>query len=96
MPTTDVMSSALATQLSSRVTPPDTCHFHVFLDVNNLIPVVLYDVDTAERIMSMATNEDEPSHPFLQRIQLVGPNKYKVQAMGQVDDGAMWNCISQK
>ena len=46
--------------------------------------------------MSMATNEDEPSRPFLQRIQLLGPNKYKVRATGQVDDGAMRNCISQK
>jgi hypothetical protein len=34
--------------------------------------------------------------PFLQRIQLLGPGEAIVRATGQVDDGAMKNCISKK
>ncbi|KAJ6522903.1 hypothetical protein B0H19DRAFT_875381, partial [Mycena capillaripes] len=33
--------------------------------------------------------------PFLQRIQLLGPHGEVVRATGQVDDGAMRNCISR-
>ncbi|KAJ7114206.1 hypothetical protein C8R43DRAFT_840174, partial [Mycena crocata] len=34
--------------------------------------------------------------PFLQRIQLLGPNGEVVRATAQVDDGAMKNCISKR
>ncbi|KAJ6477606.1 hypothetical protein C8R45DRAFT_833381, partial [Mycena sanguinolenta] len=34
--------------------------------------------------------------PFLQRIQLLGPSGAIVRATGQVDDGAMKNCISRR
>ncbi|KZP33358.1 hypothetical protein FIBSPDRAFT_680313, partial [Athelia psychrophila] len=36
------------------------------------------------------------SRPFLQRVQLIGPTGYAVRATGQVDDGAMRNCISKQ
>lgn len=37
----------------------------------------------------------EKAAPFLQRIQLQGPKNEIVRATGQVDDGAMRNCISK-
>ena len=60
-------------------------------------PILWYDSDTSTRILAMTTTEkDKHSLPFLQRIQLTGPGDYVVQATGQVDDGAMRNCISKK
>lgn len=60
-------------------------------------PIFRYDNDTSTRILAMATTkDDEHSLPFLQRIQLTGPGDYIVRATGQVDDGAMRNCISKK
>lgn len=59
--------------------------------------VLLYETDTAAAIMSMTTpDKTKRSAPFLQRIQLVAPDGYPVRATGQVDDGAMRNCISKK
>ena len=60
-------------------------------------PILLYDTDTSDLINSMATKPDnERSTPFLQRVQLLGPGNYLVCATGQVDDGAMRNCISKQ
>jgi hypothetical protein len=60
-------------------------------------PVLWYNSDTTTRILAMANTENEErSLPFLQRIQLAGPGDYTVRATGQVDDGAMRNCISKK
>ncbi|GLB40100.1 hypothetical protein LshimejAT787_0706100 [Lyophyllum shimeji] len=59
--------------------------------------VLAYDVPITETIhhISSTTREDSlTSKPFLQRIQLEGPNNEIVRATGQVDDGAMRNCIS--
>ena len=56
----------------------------------------MYNVPTSDRILLMS----EPKHntnkpkPFLQRIQLKGKRGTVVRATGQVDDGAMRNCIS--
>lgn len=59
--------------------------------------ILLYDTDTAARILTMASlSDEERSLPFLQCIHLMGPRNYSVQATGQVDDGAMKNCISKK
>ena len=72
------------------------------LDVNpratlNRSHVLLYDTDTAARILTMASLPDgERSLPFLQRVHLMGPGDYSVRATGQVDDGAMKNCISKE
>ncbi|KAJ7665819.1 hypothetical protein B0H14DRAFT_3539497 [Mycena olivaceomarginata] len=41
-------------------------------------------------------NDEVHTAPFLQRIQLLGPGEAIVRATGQVDDGAMKNCISKK
>ena len=58
--------------------------------------VLLYETDTSTLINSMAVKPDEErSLPFLQRVQLAGPGDYSVRATGQVDDGAMRNCISK-
>ncbi|KAF6745219.1 hypothetical protein DFP72DRAFT_1077813 [Ephemerocybe angulata] len=47
--------------------------------------------------MSMNTGDAEKgTTPFLQRIQLKGPKGVIVRATGQVDDGAMRNCISKE
>ena len=80
----------------SRTSADTSPRTHVFPLNNNLTPVFLYDVDTSERIMSMAENKEGHSRPFLQRVQLIGPSGYPVRATGQVDDGAMRNCISQE
>lgn len=59
--------------------------------------VYQYETDTENRIMSMATSlTTGRSRPFLQRVQLIGPTGYAVRATGQVDDGAMRNCISRQ
>jgi hypothetical protein len=58
----------------------------------------MYNAPTSERILQMTEpkNEEERSKPFLQRIQLKGKKGTIVRATGQVDDGAMKNCISWK
>lgn len=43
--------------------------------------------------MSIDDNETETA-PFLQQIQLIGRDGVVIRATGQVDDGAMRNCIS--
>ena len=56
----------------------------------------MYNVPTSERILQMAepkSNIQKPK-PFLQRIQLKGKSGTIVRATGQIDDGAMRNCIS--
>lgn len=46
--------------------------------------------------MQMGTEQDnESTKPFLQRIQLKGPQNVIVRATGQIDDGASKNCISK-
>ncbi|PPQ91968.1 hypothetical protein CVT25_004441 [Psilocybe cyanescens] len=75
-------------------------------DVTDKKPVVLttplinsvlqYTVPTLARILSMSASEDnKKSLPFMQRIQLIGGTGTVVRATGQVDNGAMWNCISK-
>jgi len=59
--------------------------------------ILLYNSNTSTRILVMAnTEDDDHSLPFLQRVQLTGPGDYMVRATGQVDDGAMCNCISKR
>ena len=55
----------------------------------------MYNAPTSDRIllMSESENEEKPK-PFLQRIQLKGKKGTIVRATGQIDDGAMKNCIS--
>jgi hypothetical protein len=63
----------------------------------NHTPVLLYDKDTSDQIFLMATTAtEERSKPFLQRTQPTGPDNYVVRATGQIDDGAMRNCISKR
>ena len=55
----------------------------------------MYNVPTSERILRMIEpGSEEKPKPFLQRIQLIGKTGTIVRATGQVDDGAMKNCIS--
>jgi transposase InsO family protein len=55
----------------------------------------MYNVPTSEIILQMSdSNNKERPKPFLQRIQLIGKKGTIVRATGQVDDGAMRNCIS--
>ena len=56
----------------------------------------MYDVPTSERILQMAEpkNNIQKPKPFLQRIQLKGKSGTIVRATGQIDDGAVRNCIS--
>jgi hypothetical protein len=56
----------------------------------------MYNVPTSERILQMSepTDSTEKPKPFLQRIQLMGKKGSVVRATGQIDDGAMRNCIS--
>jgi hypothetical protein len=56
----------------------------------------MYNAPTSERILQMSdpTNRNEKSKPFLQRIQLIATTGTIVRATGQIDDGAMKNCIS--
>lgn len=54
----------------------------------------MYNVPTSARILQMTEpGSKEKPKPFLQRIQLKG-KKGTVRATGQIDDGAMRNCIS--
>ena len=63
----------------------------------NRTEILLYNEDTSDRILSMtSTPDEERSKPFLQRVQLIGPGDCIVRATGQVDDGAMRNCISKR
>ena len=63
----------------------------------NRTEILLYDEDTSDRILSMtSTPDEERSKPFLQCVQLIGPGDCIVRATGQVDDGAMRNCISKR
>jgi transposase InsO family protein len=56
----------------------------------------LYDAPTSDRILQMSDpkSHSEKSKPFLQRIQLKGKKGSVVRATGQIDDGAMRNCIA--
>ena len=56
----------------------------------------MYNVPTSERILLMAEpkSSNQKPKPFLQRIQLKGKSGTVVRATGQIDDGAMRNCIS--
>ncbi|KAJ7135941.1 hypothetical protein C8R44DRAFT_869633 [Mycena epipterygia] len=47
-------------------------------------------------ILTIQNNNEQRTAPFLQRVQLLGPNGEVVCATAQVDDGAMKNCISKK
>ena len=74
----------------------DSTDSDVAANSTNQSTVFLYGEDTSERIYIMASAPDpERSQPFLQRIQLIGPGN-SVRATGQVDDGAMRNCISKR
>ena len=56
----------------------------------------MYNVPTSERILQMAEtkSDNQKPKPFLQRIQLKGKSGAIVRATGQIDYGAMRNCIS--
>jgi transposase InsO family protein len=57
----------------------------------------MYNAPTSERILLMTElKNNEKAKPFLQRIQLKGKAGTIVRATGQIDDGAMKNCISLK
>ena len=67
------------------------------LPYSNKTPVCLYNEDTKAKILTMASEPDEQhTLPFLQRIQLTGTHGSVVRATGQVDNGAMRNCISKR
>ena len=86
--TSDLVTDNLAT-----TSPPPA----VFIHIPTEPVVLLYETDTSTLINSMAAKPDEErSLPFLQRVQLAGPGEYAVRATGQVDDGAMRNCISRR
>ena len=56
----------------------------------------MYNVPTSERILQMVepkSNILKPK-PFLQRIQLKGKSGTIIRTTGQIDNGAMRNCIS--
>ncbi|KAF5384125.1 hypothetical protein D9615_003277 [Tricholomella constricta] len=60
--------------------------------------VLAYDAPITELLLQLTSTEDNnqpKSKPFMQRIQLVGPDQV-VRATGQIDDGAMRDCISKK
>jgi hypothetical protein len=64
------------------------------LRVYNTPHILQYTAPTTERILSMtAQNHNKQFTPFLQCIQLLGNNGATVHATGQVDNGAMRNCI---
>jgi hypothetical protein len=56
----------------------------------------MYNAPTSEQILQMTEPniDNRKSKPFLQRIQLKGKTGAIVRATGQIDDGAMKNCIS--
>jgi len=66
------------------------------LSARNTMLVYPYETPLEALILSMATADpDSRTKPFLQRIQLQGPKGVIVRATGQVDDGAMRNCMSK-
>jgi transposase InsO family protein len=67
----------------------------IYYDTNKS-SVLMYNAPTSERILQMteSQNNTEKPKPFLQRIQLKGKKGTVVRATGQIDDGAMKNCIS--
>jgi hypothetical protein len=71
----------------------------IIIDVptqQNASQIYKYEVPVRERIMQMGMEEEkEQTKPFLQRIQLKGPQNVIVRATGQVDDGTSKNCISK-
>lgn len=76
--------------------PRNTPYSHVLASEQNT-SILLYETDTSDAIMSMtAADPEKRSAPFLQRVQLLSPEGYPVRATGQVDDGAMRNCISKR
>ena len=93
-----------STSMSSKVYFVSDNTSHTVVDPTPLVPlhesnntrILLYDEDTADRILSMTTTDtEERTKPFLQRVQLIGPDNGIVRATGQVDNGAMKNCISK-
>lgn len=69
----------------------------MFVEAPNTTPVYPYTAPTPALVMSMTSKDaDGKSTPFLQRIRLCGPKDVIVRATGQVDDGAMRNCISKQ
>ena len=73
-----------------------TCTQANVLSTQNTMLVYLYETPLEVLILSMATADpDSKTRPFLQHIQLQGPKGTIVRATGQVDDGAMRNCISK-
>jgi hypothetical protein len=67
----------------------------LYYDANKSV-VLMYNAPTSERILQMTEPniDNKNSKPFLQRIQLKGRKGTIVRATGQIDDGAMKNCIS--
>lgn len=66
---------------------------------NQYTPVLAYDIPITETLLQLSSTNPEDlskTKPFLQRIRLIGPNKEVVRATGQVDDGAMRNCMSKR
>lgn len=62
----------------------------------NKTPIRPYEMSVRDAVLAMDAEEDETrTRPFLQRIQLEGPDACIVRATAQVDDGASRNCISK-
>ena len=73
-----------------------TCAPANVLSTQNTMFVYPYKTPLEVQILSMTTADpDSKTKPFLQCIQLQGPKGMIVRATGQVDDGAMRNCISK-
>jgi len=73
-----------------------TCTPANVLSTRNTMLVYPYETPLEALILSMATADpDSRTKPFLQHIQLQGPRGVIVRATGQVDDGAMRNCMSK-
>jgi hypothetical protein len=73
-----------ATSMSSKVYFVSDNTSHTVVDPTPLVPlhesnntrILLYDEDTADRILSMTTTDtEERTKPFLQRVQLIGPGR---------------------
>ena len=92
----------ICTALSEFPCPPSSSNIahkssYVFPKTMNHNCLLLYDTDTASRILSMASIPNkEHSLLFLQCVYLMGPGNYSVQATDQVGDRAMRNCISKE
>jgi hypothetical protein len=58
------------------------------------MPIAPYMDPISQKVFGMTTEEDgERTKPFMQRVQLAG--NATVRATGQVDDGAMVNCLAK-